>query len=389
MALAYMLNTNVSTKKKTKALLYSAIVTVGLGLLLLLLRSTFSFTGLNDTTYERYFGNEIMTMIVRDREALFLNDTIRSLIFVLLAALALWLYLKNKIKANVLVIALGILLVVDLVGVDRRYVNEEDFVRKRQMREPFPERNVDKQIAADSTIYRVYDASEGINGARTSYFHKSIGGYHAAKPAAMQDIFEFHIYDGNFEVLNMLNVKYLIQQDEDGQTFGTMNPDANGNAWFVTELVPVNSRDEEITKLKEFDTKNKAVINTAEFSDVSPLAFKSDSLAVITVLDHQPDRIRYSSQTSSPAAAVFSEMYYFPGWDAYIDGIKTPHFRVNHALRALLVPEGEHEIEFLFQPEVVEKGKKISLGSSLLLFVLLIGGIAYPFLPFAKKQRQE
>jgi len=389
LGLAYVLNPNVGKKKKTKALLYSAVVTVGVGLLLLLFRSAFSFTGLNDATYERYFGNEIMTMIVRDREALYLNDTLRSLIFVLLAALGLWLFLKEKIKANILVIVLGILIVVDLVGVDRRYVNEADFVRKMQMREPFPERNVDKQIAQDTSVYRVYDASEGINGARTSYFHKSIGGYHAAKPAAMQDLFEFHIYEGNFEVLNMLNVKYLVQADEDGQTFGTMNPDANGNAWFVTELVAVNSRDEEITQLKELDTKNKAVINTADFADVSPLAFRSDSLATITVLDYMPDRIRYRSQTSAPAAAVFSEMYYAPGWDAYIDGIKTSHFRVNHALRALLVPEGEHEIEFLFQPEVVQSGKKISLGSSLLLFVLLIGGIAYPYLPFAKKQRQE
>lgn len=386
MALAYLTNVNVNVKSKNKALLYSTAITLGLGLLLLLFRSSFSFSGLNDATYEMYFGNEIMTMIVRDRETVFLNDTLRSLIFVALAALLIWLYLKKRVNMNVLALALGVLIVVDLVGVGRRYVNEDDFVRKRTMREPFQERTVDQQIAQDETIFRVYDASEGINGARTSYFHKSIGGYHAAKPAAMQDLFEYHIYQGNTEVLNMLNVKYLIETDESGQASGLINPDANGNAWFISRLIPVHSADEEIQQLKGLESKTAAIINRADFPTVESQQFAVDSTATIRLTTYAPNEMVYRANNPVAGVAVFSEMYYAPGWQAYIDGKEVPHFRVNYALRALEIPEGFHEIRFEFIPKVVEKGKSISLGSTLLLFVLLIGGIVYPYLPFAKKR---
>ena len=386
MALAYFTNTNVSQKKKNKALLYSSIITVGFGLLLLLFRSSFSFVGLSDATYERYFGNEIMTMIIRDREAVYLNDTLRSLIFVLLAAFALWLYLRKRINANIVLLALGILIVVDLVGVGKRYVNDEDFVRKRVMREPFPEREVDKQIKADPSIFRVYDASESTNGARTSYFHKSIGGYHAAKPAAMQDLFDYHIFQGNAEVLNMLNVKYVIDTEEGGEASALINPDANGNAWFVQELRRVHAADDEIQALKDLDTKTQAVINAVDFPDIRPATFEVDSTATIRLASYAPDEMVYRADNPSAGLVVFSEMYYAPGWQAYVDGIEVDHFRVNHALRALPLPEGFHEIRFKFIPRVVEQGKTISLASTLLLFVLLIGGIVYPYLPFAKKR---
>ena len=386
MALAHLINENVNQQRKSKALLYSAAITLGFGVLLMLFRSSFSFDGLSDATYERYFGNEIMTMIIRDREAVYLNDTLRSLIFVLLAALTMWLYLRKRIHANILLISLGVLLVVDLVGVGRRYVNEEDFVRKRVMRDPFPEREVDKQILQDESIYRVYDTSEGINGARTSYYHKSIGGYHAAKPAAMQDLFEYHIYQGNAEVLNMLNVKYVIDSEEGGQASAIVNPDANGNAWFISELLPVSSADAELQTLKDLDTKTQAAVNTSKFSDVRTGSFSVDSTATIRLASYAPDEMVYRADNPAPGLAVFSEMYYAPGWQAFIDGIEVPHFKVNHALRALSVPEGFHEIRFEFIPRVVEQGKTISLASTLLLFVLLIGGIAYPALPFAKKR---
>jgi len=386
MALAYFLNSNVSQRKKNKALLYSTGITVGLGLLLLLFQSSFSFSGLSDTTYERYFGNEIMTMIIRDREAVYLNDTLRSLLLVLLAGLSLLLYLRKRIKANILVIVLGVLIVIDLVGVAQRYVNADDFVRKRVMREPFQEREVDKQIAEDKSIFRVYDSSEGINGARTSYFHKSIGGYHAAKPAAMQDLFEYHIYQGNAEVLNMLNVKYVINTEESGEASALVNPDANGNAWFVGELLAAASADDEIQALTELDTKNQAIVNTSDFPDINPAGFAVDSTATIRLASYAADEMVYRADNPAAGLAVFSEMYYGPGWQAYIDGIEVQHFRVNYALRALEVPEGFHEIRFEFIPRVVEQGKTISLASTILLFVLLIGGIAYPVLPFAKKR---
>jgi hypothetical protein len=318
-----------------------------------------------------------MAMIRGDREAVYIDDTIRSLIFVLLSGLALWLFIKERIGSNLLLLALGILITVDLVGVDLRYVNQGDFVRSRQMDEPFRETNVDKEISADPATFRVYDPSEGLNGARTSFFHHSIGGYHAAKPAGMQDLFDFHIYKGNMEVLNMLNVKYVIQKDEDGKDFAGLNAEANGNAWFVASLVGVADANEEIMALDSLDSKTTAIVNRQMFPQQRPMEYKRDSSATISLRQYAPDKLLYSSDNSETGLAVFSEMYYPQGWTAYIDGTARDHFRVDYVLRALEIPSGKHTIEFRFEPEVIQQGGMISLGSSVLLLLMVIGGIFY------------
>ncbi|MGB5357914.1 MAG: YfhO family protein, partial [Eudoraea sp.] len=274
---------------------------------------------------------------------------------------------------------LGLILLFDLVGVDLRYVNKDDFVRQRRMSQPFAERPVDKEILKDQSIYRVYDPSEGLNGARTSYFHKSIGGYHAAKPAAIQDIFDYHIYRNNFQVLNMLNVKYLIQQDQEGKNTVLTNPEASGNAWFVEKIIQVNSADEEIASLDSLDVLNEAVVNTQVVSGLKDLNFERDSLASITLQEYNPNVLKYVSQNSNLGLAIFSEVYYPQDWNCYIDGKLTDHFKVNYLLRAVEVPPGEHEIVFKFEPEVVKTGAKISLASSILLMILLLGGGIYSF----------
>ncbi|WP_421809309.1 YfhO family protein [Flagellimonas sp.] len=366
-------------KEKLKALKLSFFITLGLGVFIFLLKGFFDFEGLRDEMYRGYFGDDVMTMIQRDREAVYTSDTIRSLIYVTLAAVVLWLFIKEKIGKNFLVLALGGLILFDLVGVALRYVNEGDFVRQRQVNTPFQASELDQMIQQDDSIYRVFDPQEGLNGARTSYFHKSIGGYHAAKPRALQDLFEYHLYQNNLQVLNMLNVKYIIQQDEEGNSFPALNDNANGNAWFVERLLSVSSANEEIAALKDFDSKSEAVVNTTAYPRLTKNRYELDSLASIRLEDYRPNYLKYRTNNSNEGFAVFSEMYYPSGWNAFIDGKPEPHYKVDYALRGMKVPAGTHEIEFKFEPKVVETGSQISLAACILLGLIIVGGVGYSF----------
>ncbi len=386
MTLICLLKPTIPTDRKVSALKYGFLIILAIAIGVFLLKGAFDFTGPSDATYERYFGEKVMTMRIGDREAAYINDTIRSLVYVILATLAIWLFLKEKIKRNLLIIILGILIVVDLVGIDLRYVGNDNFVRQRRMDQPFQEMAFDKQIRQDKDIFRVYDPAQGFNSARTSYFHQSITGYHGAKPAGMQDLFEFHIFKNNIRVLNMLNVKFVIQEDEEGKSYAALNPGANGNAWFVNKLVAVKNADEELLALDSLDVKNEAVINTGTFS-INRFDFRKDSTATITLTDYKPNHLTYRSENSNPGIAVFSEMYYPNGWNAYIDGTLTSHFKVNYVLRALKLPAGDHVIEFKFEPELVSTGSMITLASSLLLGLLIISGAGYSLWKRRKEEK--
>lgn len=379
LALAALFDTTIEKTKKLNALKISFFISAGLGVLLLLSKGLFYFEGASDAYLEQNYGNELMTLIRLDREAVYVNDTLRSLLLVFLAATVLWFFIKEKINKNVLVLLIGLLLLFDLVTVDKRYVNDDDFVRQRVMTSPFPETVIDKQIEQDKSIFRVFDSSEGVNGARTSYYHQSIGGYHAAKPAKMQDLFDFHIYNGHLNVLNMLNVKYVIQQDKEGNSVPVINPDANGNAWFIKHLTKVFTPDQEIQALKDLDTKNTAVVNVTKFSQLKQFEFQRDTLATISLMNYAPNHLVYTAANANSGLAVFSEMYYANGWNAYIDGKLTPYFRVNYALRALEIPAGEHRIEFKFEPKVIATGSTIVLVSTSLLAILILGALGFSF----------
>ncbi|RKR13322.1 hypothetical protein CLV91_2039 [Maribacter vaceletii] len=387
LAINELFKNKVASAKKINALKISAITVVSILIGLLLFKGMFNFSGSDDAFIKQNYGDELMALIKLDREAVYTNDTLRSLLFVALASVALWLYIKGKVKENLLVLGLGVLILVDLVGVDKRYVNKDDFVSKRQMNEPFRQTAVDKQIAKDKGNYRVYDPQEGLNGARTSYFHKSIGGYHAAKPAGIQDLFDFHIYKGKVGVLNMLNVKYVVQQDEEGRSYPAVNPEANGNAWFIKKLVPVTTANEEIQGLGTLDNKNEAIFNTSNFPNINRFAFQTDSTTTIQLTDYKLNYLTYISKNENAGVAVFSEMYYGNGWNAYIDGVLTDHFKVNYVLRALKIPEGEHKIEFKFEPKVVKDGSTIALASSSLLGFLIVLGIGFTFWRSRKKEK--
>lgn len=387
LALVKLFKAETPIARKFKSFKIGFLIVAGLAVLLLVFKGMFDFSGLSDETYRKYFGDELLTMIQRDREAVYTSDTIRSLIFVLLSAVFIWLFLKERIGKNLVIIGIGVLIVVDLVGVSLRYVDEEDFVRKRRMSEPFQITTADKQIQQDESIYRVFDPSEGFQ-ARTAYFHQSISGYHAAKPRGMQDLYDFYIYQNNTSVLNMLNVKYVIQKNEEGATNAAINPNASGNAWFVKTIKDVKSADEELLSLDSLDVKHVAVVNTNDFSDVRRFNFSVDSTSVINLMEYKPNHLTYSSNNQNAGIAVFSEMYYANGWNAYVDGEKQPHFKANYVLRAMRIPEGKHTIEFRFEPKVVQTGSTITLVSLLITGLIILGGIGFIFWRPAKKEEE-
>ncbi len=388
LALSKLFEPSIEKKEKLFALKVAFFGVAGLGVALLLFKGMFSFEGPRDRMFMENYGNELYSLIVLDRKAIYNADLFRSLIYVTLTAGVLWFYIQEKLKQNIVVIGLGVLIVLDLVGVNQRYVNNASFVGKRKMTQPFQETPVNKQILQDETVYRVFNPSEGWDSAGTSFFHQSITGYHAAKPAGMQDLFYFYIFKGNIGVLNMLNVKYVIQQDEEGRSFPALNPDANGNGWFVENLLEVQSADDEIKALETLDTKKMAVVNTAKVRGINRTNFQTDSLTTISLTDYKPNHLTYTTTNPNAGVAVFSEMYYANGWNAYIDGKLKDHFKVNYVLRGLKVPEGNHTIEFKFEPMVVKTGSKITLASSIVLGLVVLGGIGFTFWRSRKKEEK-
>lgn len=387
LALKKLFKDKVPQADKLKSLTIAAAIVLGLGVVLFIFKGAFHFIGVNDDNLRMTGLEELPEMLRLDRKSVYTSDLLRSLGFALGTALLIWLYLKEKLKMNLLIIAIGLLVVVDLVGVDLRYVNNDNFVSKRKMLEPFKETTADKIIAKDDGVFRVFDQTDGFDSAKTAYFHQSITGYHAAKPAGMQDLFNFHVYNGNLSVLNMMNIKYVIRQDQEGNVFPIENPNANGNAWFISELQSVANANEEIMALDSLDTKNVAVLNTTKFSDIYPLTYQVDSTASIALIDYEPNHLTYTSKNSNEGVAVFSEMYYENGWNAYIDGKESDYFKVDYVLRALKIPSGEHKIEFKFEPEVVVTGSKITLASTILLGLVIVGGFGFSF--WRSKKEEE
>ena len=378
-ALKKVLSNKVDVKDKLSSLKIAVGIILGLGVLLFVFKGMFDFIGPADDRLRMTGLEELPEMLRLDRKAVYTSDLFRSLGYVLFAAALLWFLIKQKLKPNLAIIAIGALIVFDLVGVNLRYVNSDSFVSKRKMLQPFQTTAADSQILKDDGVFRVFDQTEGFDSAKTAYFHNSITGYHAAKPAGMQDLFDYHVYNGNLSIFNMLNVKYVVRQDEEGNKFPIENPNANGNAWFIKELKQVTSADDEIKALDSLDTRNVAVVNSAVFKNINRFDYQVDSIATISLVDYKPNHLTYESKNQNAGVAVFSEMYYANGWNAYIDGKLLDHFKVNYVLRALKIPEGNHTIEFKFEPKVVQLGSQITLASTIVLALVLLGGIGFTF----------
>ena len=383
-ALARIFNSSQNNDTKTKALKHTVLITAGLALLFIVFHSVlFDFESFRDDRYAQAYGIPFVDALIKDRKALLLTDSIRTLVLVLLSAATIFFYLKKRLSKNVVIIIFSVLILFDLVNVNRNYVNTDNFVSARYVDRPYQPTSADKEILKDKEHFRVLDVTtEGQQKpARAAYFHNSLSGYHAAKLKRFEALFDFHIVKNNPEVLNMLNTKYVILDDQSGRVVASRRyTEPNGNAWFVSKLKPVDTANEEILALDSLNTKTEAVMLRSSF-DALKLnnKFIVDSLASIDLEVHKPNYLKYVSNNNADGFAVFSEMYYYKGWIATIDGNELPIHRVNYALRGIEVPAGSHVIEFKFEPEVVKTGSKISLVVSLVLFVLLVLGLVYVF----------
>ncbi|MFC4690731.1 YfhO family protein [Dokdonia genika] len=319
---------------------------------------------------------EILNAIKEDRLAVLKSDVLRSLLFVIFIGTALWLTLKKKISENIAIITIGALIVFDLVGVDRRSVNEENFITQRQYNQNFQITPADEEILKDDSYFRVIDLARGFNNSHTSYYFNSLNGYSAVQPRTIDDLYNQQIAQGNAEVLNMYNVKYILQDSEQGMGI-SKNPEANGPAWFVNEIQYVPDYNAEFDGLTKVDTKNTVLIREEYREELGNFQPQRDSTAVVKTLEVQPNKLVYQVENGSDGFMVFAENYYKNGWTATVNGEETTILPVNYALRGIKVPAGAHEVVMTFEPQVVKTGGMIMLGSSLLLFLLVAGGIFY------------
>lgn len=343
--------------------------------------ATFDFQGLSDGTYQQ--RGYKMDAIVADRQSLLRLSSLRTLGFVLLTSAILYFWSKNKISNMVTLVAIGLLTFIDLFGVNTAYFSQDSFVSKRDYSKNFAARPIDKQILQDRDLhYRVHDISiDPFNSASTSYFHKTIGGYHPAKLQRYQDMIDYHISKGNQSVLDMLNMKYLIVPDQStGQVSAQQNPNALGNAWFVSNVKYVKSANEEIESLNGFNPRQEAIIHN-EFQ--SSLSGNYTGQGNIKLTSYAPNKLEYESSSTSSQLAVFSEVWYNKGWIASIDGKEVDFQRANYILRALQVPSGNHKIVFEFKAKTHQTGELISLIFSILL-LLALGYVIYRYYQLSK-----
>ncbi len=401
LALKNIIENKVTKEQTIKALKYSVGILTGLIVIFLINPGILSFTSETDAQLPEYLKESIIT----DRASIFKSDAFRSLIFILIGATTIWLFIKNKIKATHLYIIIGLAIVIDLWAVNKRYLNDNNFVNKKNIEVPFTASKADEFILQDKTLdYRVLNlAVSTFNDASTSYFHKSIGGYHGAKMRRYQELIDFYITkemqniintlqnnptQQSVEqalqknvVLNMLNTKYIIYNLEAPPI---SNNFAYGNAWFVENTEIANDANEEIKKMNNFNPTTTAIVDKRFSKEL--FKFTKDTTAKINLTSYKPNHLTYTTTSKSNQLAIFSEIYYDKGWNAYIDGKPTTHFRANYILRAMKIPSGKHTIEFKFEPKSWQIGSIISLTSSIILIISLILII---YLEFFKKKKIE
>ena len=303
----------------------------------------------------------------------------------------------------------GALLLIDMWPVNKRYLDKDNFERKKNMEVPFEKSFADEKILEDQALsYRVFYLGEQIDkSARTAYFHKSIAGYHGAKFRRFQELVDYQLTperDGfvqllsnqpdNFALnvalrqlknLNMLNTKYIIY---DLNSEPLVNYNALGNAWFVNEHMLVRDADEEITALNNYDPATQAIVDQRFNDQLAGYEEGIDSTGYILLNGYTPKHLTYDYKLDRDQMTIFSEIYYDKGWNAYIDGEIHPHFRANWLLRGMVLPAGEHTLEFKFEPRSYFISEKVSMAASWLLLLVIIGGLVREFMLYRKKESQ-
>ena len=307
------------------------------------------------------------------------KDGNRSIFFAISILLVLWLIYKEKIKVNYGLIILGLLITTDLWTVGKRYLNDKDFKRERALEQPFTPYAVDLEILKDKTYYRVLDLTQStLNSNRCAYFHKSIGGYSAAKIRRFQDLWDWHLMDDlragrvtNNGIFNMLNMKYYIYPNQQGgePRYG-INPNANGNAWIVNEVNVVENADSAIIQLSQINTKTQAIVEE-EYADLISTNSIKDSTASIKLSSYHPEKLEYTYSSKTESNVAFSEVFYDKGWSAYIDNQPVDQFRLNYLLRGMKVPAGKHTIRFEFSPKTFQTGSMLAMTFGSLIYLMI------------------
>lgn len=329
----------------------------------------------NDT-----IGRTIVAGLKADRSGMFGGQLLRTLAYAILVLGSLWLHMKNMLKPVVITIALAVITLIDLFVIGKKYLSDENYVSKDEIQtQNFTKTPIDEQIVADKDLsYRVYNSGQDRFSAsdfRVSAFHKAIGGYHPAKLRIYQDIIERYLYGNpNPQVLNMLNAKYMIAENpQNGQQVLIPNTEAYGNCWFVKNVKLVKDDVEEIQAIGTTNLKDTAVVQQSFAASITQPQW--DSAATISLSKFDNDTMEYTADCRTPQFAVFSEVYYPDGWNAYIDGKKTNYVKADYVLRGLPVPAGKHSIKFVFEPAIVKKGMTISYIGSWFVLLFVLGGL--------------
>jgi hypothetical protein len=346
--------------------------------------------------------------IVTSRIALFKGDALRSFIFIALAAGVVYAYVKQIIKSELIVaLIIGGLILIDMWPIDKRSLNDKLFVSKAVNKVAYEEQPANTFILKDTDPnFRVLNVGVStFNDAGTSYYHKSIGGYHGAKLKRYQELIDTRLGDNmqglikvlqgsttdsaiknafaQQQILNMLNMKYLIYNM---QSAPLLNPSAYGNAWFVSAIKKVTTANDALETMKTFNAKQTAVVEEKFATELQGFTAKPVAVTdVIKMISFAPNNLVYESNSSTQNFAVFSEVYYKEGWNAYIDDKLTPHTSVNYVLRGMILPAGKHKVAFKFEPTVNDIGIKIAWTSSIMCILLIAVGVYFG----AKKEEEQ
>lgn len=395
LALKDILSDKISRKEIINGLKLATIIT-GSILFLILVFPGIAGSFLNE--YENVYPDWLKSAMVIDRRGLLRADTLRSFILILLASGALLGFVYEKIRKSYLLAILGTLILLDLWTVDKRYLNADRFEKPASIQKIFTPSVADKVIIADNSYKRVLNLSASTfnDNTTTSYFHFSVGGYHGAKLKRYQELIDSTLFRecslvgstlenaksvnelnpvlSMVKTLNMLNAKYIIYNPDAPPL---KNPNALGNAWFVEKPVIVKDANEEITTFRDTDPKNEAVINQIFKEQIDKSLYPVAEKDSIWLTSYQPNELIYRSSAQNDNLALFSEIYYPAGWRCFIDGKQSDYFRANYVLRGMIVPAGEHEIKYSFEPDSYYIGNKVSLASSFVLILLLAGSIVW------------
>jgi len=335
-------------------------------------------------------ARDMVNAIAEDRKGFIESDLTRALIFIGIAFLLIFLYIKQTIQQTIFIIGIGLLTLVDLFQINVQYLKPSQFVEATENENVFALTALDNALLKDTSHYRIIDLRRGVQnafneGAIMAYHHKLVGGYNPAKLSIYQDLIEnqWYQFPNCLPTLNMMNTKYIITGNMASDTIP--NPDALGNAWFVKGIQYKKGPRAIMDHLSFFNPKDTAVVDEQDKIDALS-GLQVDTTARIQLVDNQNDVIHYTAKTNAKQLAVFSEIYYRDGWKAYIDDQESPILKVNYVLRGLVIPAGDHKIRFDFKPASVTRAKQIAGVASILLWIALIAFIAMTIQQFIKKQ---